>query len=308
MICQHCGATISDGGNFCIYCGMAQEGVFASPAQQTIRPIKLNLAQLLEDTFTLYGRHFGTMCMVGLILVGVSTIFGVCSALTKENIPLMLLITFFGMLPILYVAIMGFRQCLCTIRSGTGFQPNLLFSPLTMYLKYLGFCFVIWCVLMGCTMVLFVPLGFLFVIVGALVMQAANVPPLAMMMTAFIFGVCIACVAMIYPMVRLWLAPYFLVDRNMGIFDSLKISWQVSAGNFWTLCIAIIVFFGCLHCWNIPCAVVSHFVWGANSVHGVLLSGIGGIFLCPIICLGGALAYLQLTGEPHYLETVHRYS
>ena len=305
MICQHCGATIPENSHFCIYCGVSLEEGAVSPVPQPTYRTKLDLAKLLGDTFTLYGRHFGTMCMVGLILVGVSTFFGVCGALMKENIPLTFLIALLTILATFYVAIMGFRQCLYTARCGADFQPNLVFPPLLMYLKILGLDIVTCCIYMGFFIVLGLPLIIIFVIVAFPVfpaIHAANVPPVIAGLIGGIVGGCIAGVAMIYPIVKLWMTSYFLVDRNMGVFDSVKTSWQVAAGNFWTLCFAIIVFFGCLFCWNIPCAVVSHFVWGANSVQGVLLTGIGGIFLVPIVYLGGALAYLQLTGEPHYLD------
>ena len=298
MICQHCGATISDNDNFCIYCGMPQEGGTASPAQQTMRPIRLTLDQLLGDTFTLYGRHFGIMCMVGLILMGVQTIFNVCGVITEQAF----LFLFLGLLASCYTWVVAMRQCLYTARGGAGFLPNLMVVSLMIYLKMIGLLFVTLCIAFGFCALLATPFAAI-VFVGVFLLANSFLNALvAAGMTMSIAGVIV-----IYPMVRLWLPYCFLVDRNMGIIDSVKTTWRMMSGNFWALFVALfIVFAFCWFCWIIPCTIVLKVVFGldTNTLPGILLINFGSIFLVPMIYLVSVLAYLQLTGEPHYLRRI----
>jgi hypothetical protein len=292
MICQHCGTTISDAENFCTSCGMPQEE--GAPVQQTIRPIKLNLAQLLGDTFTLYGRHFGIMCVTGLIVMGVQTFFDVCGAVTKQ---VFLFSIFFGILASCYTWIMVIRQCLYTARGGAGFLPNLMVVPLMTYLKMIGLVFVTLCITFGFSMLLATPFA---VIVFVCVFLLAN--SFANALGAAVMTMCIAIVVMMfYPIVRLWLPYCFLVDRNMGIIDSVQTSWRIMSWNFWALFAGLFVVLACWCCWIIPCSIVSQFLlgWDEHSVQGTLLMNFGSIFLAPLMYLVSVLAYLQLTGESH---------
>jgi len=296
MICQHCGATISDGDNFCIYCGMAQEGVSASPVQQTIRPIKLDLAKLLGNTLTLYFRHFGTMCVIGLIVMGFLTFFDVCGAVTGQTV---LFSGFLGLLASCYTWIVAIRQCLYTARGGAGFLPNLMVVSLMTYWKMVGLLFVSFCITFGFSGLLATPFA-VIVLVSALLLGNSIMNALA---TAGITMVIAGVVIMFYPAVRLWLPYCFLVDRNMELIDSVTTTWRMMAGNFWALFCALFVFSACWFCWIIPCMVVSQFFlgWDENSIQGTLLMNFGGIFLAPMLYLVSVLAYLQLTGESHYL-------
>ena len=299
MICQHCGTTISDAENFCTSCGMPQEEDTVSPVQQATRPIKLDFVKLMGDTYTLYGRHFGTMCMVGLILMGFQTIIGVCLAIMKESVLYTALVAFFGILASCYVYMVAYRQCLYTARSGAGFLPNLMAVPLMICLKMIGLVFVTFCITFGFSVLLATPFA---VIVFVSVFLFAN--SFANALAAAVMTMCIAItVMMIYPTVRLWLSYCFLVDRNMGIIDSVQTSWRIMSWNFWALFAGLFVAFAYLFCWLIPCVIVSQFLlgWGENSIQGTLLMAFGGIFLIPLMYLVSVLAYLQLTGEPHYL-------
>ena len=292
MICQHCGTTISDAENFCTSCGMPQE----EGTQQATRPIKLDFIKLMGDTFTLYGRHFGTMCVLGLIVMGIQTFFDVCGAVTKQ---VFLFSIFFGILASCYTWIVAIRQCLYTARGGAGFLPNLMVVSLMMYLKIVGLVVITLCIVFGFSALLATPFA-VIVLVSALFLGNSIMNALA---TAGITMVIAGVVIMFYPAVRLWLPYCFLVDRNMELIDSVTTTWRMMAGNFWALFCALFVFSACWFCWIIPCMVVSQFFlgWDKNSIQGTLLMNFGGIFLAPMLYLVSVLAYLQLTGESHYL-------
>ena len=287
MICQHCGATISDGNHFCIYCGRSQEGNATSPVQQTIRPIKLNLAKLLGDTFTLYFRHFGIMCLSGLIYVGIPSIFEVYGIVTeKPN-----LFSAFERLIECYVSIWIIRQCLYTARGGTGFQCDRVFPSFVMFLKMFALNFIVGFSAIICAL----PVAILVAI------SVLGDLPLAVNVVIIASAVC-AAILPCYVLTRLWLAMFFLVDRNMGVMDSVSDAWQASSGNFWKLFTGTIVFVVCIYCGLFGFAVAASAFAEDGSVLETLIINMGLVPTYPILWIGLGLAYLQLTGEPHYLD------
>ena len=150
MICQHCGATIPDNSHFCTYCGVSLN-LAGTPAR------KLNLGKLLSDTFKLFGRHFGIMCIVGLIYVGITTIFEVCGILTE--LPYSILFSLLELIAQCYVMVVMIRQCLYTARGGIGFERNLMSSSLGMFLPMFGLNLVCDCIFFACMLPAFVVAG-----------------------------------------------------------------------------------------------------------------------------------------------------
>jgi hypothetical protein len=308
MICRHCGATLPDSSNFCIYCGVPQEGNFVPPPpfQPTVYRPQLSIAQLLGDTFTLYARHFIIMCLIGLFIVGVQTFFGVCSAATdKNNVPFILLFALLAWIASCYVRLGAARHCLYTARGGADFQPGLMFPSFVMFMKMVALDLIIVCITLPFAL-LGIPVGVMLAVAVTPFMNVAPAPigMVQGVLIGVIGGTIAACMFMLYPAARLWLTPFFFVDRKMGVIDSVFTAWRVSSGNFWKLCAGIVIFLGCIFCWTIPCTLVLQFVFELkpDTVSGTLILNVGLIPLAAIIWLGGSLAYLQMTGEPNRLD------
>ena len=62
MICQHCEAGVPDNSSFCAYCG----ALFPRPTN-----CRLDIGKLFGDTFKLYKRNFGTVCLIGAVVISV---------------------------------------------------------------------------------------------------------------------------------------------------------------------------------------------------------------------------------------------
>jgi membrane-anchored glycerophosphoryl diester phosphodiesterase (GDPDase) len=307
MICQHCGAEITNGSNFCTYCGTPvahnhPAGTpippyhFAPPLPAP-RAYKLNLEKLFGDTFELYKRHFGTMCLVGLCLVGIPFVLGLCGAgveitmravekMGNSDFLVILLMCCYAFLQIFstlvqwYLILGAIRQSLYLVRGGVGFQANIMFPPLMVFLKFAGLMFVLFCLYVA---VMF-PAAIPIVIGLVLSVFAQNIGPLHVTMLWVVAGcMAIPCgLVMIWLSVRLYLAMCFLADGNAGIVDSITYSWRVSSRNFWMLFIAMLTLL-------------------ILSMLGYFLCCVGIILTGAIYIFGSALVYLQLTGQPNCL-------
>ena len=292
MICQHCGATIPENSNFCTYCGaVATQQCEAKP--QYIGARRLNLAKLLGDTFTLYGRHFGIMCVVGLIYVGIPAIFEIYSIATENHIFEMhgvfnekiTLFSIFSLLVQCYVSIWVIRQCLYIARGGIDLQWNQIFPSFGKFLKFLALNLVFGFAILFSALPAFFLTGISFM----------NDPPIALpIVIACAVG---AALLPCYIFARLWLALCFFVDRNMGVIDSVNNAWQASSGNFWKLFTSIIIFSVCTFCGAMvfTAPAFAFDLADDGSVLEALLINIGFILTFPILLLGSCLAYLQLT-------------
>lgn len=83
-------------------------------------------------------------------------------------------------------------------------------------------------------------------------------------------------VVSIFLSVRLAFVSYFPLDAETGIIDSLKYSWQLSAGKFWKIFI-----FG--------------FLLGLFSLIGTLITlGLGYLILCPYVLVAFPVLYAKL--------------
>ncbi|MDP4270325.1 MAG: DUF975 family protein [Bacteroidota bacterium] len=79
----------------------------------------------------------------------------------------------------------------------------------------------------------------------------------------------------IYFKIRWMFFPYYIVDKNAGIMDSLRLSWAATKGNFWH-----IFLFG-LTCFGLVIA-------------GLIALVLGVFVAIPVIAMATALVYLQL--------------
>jgi len=305
MICPHCGTTIPETCQFCIYCGgavAAQDAVY-SPDPPATYHVKLNLEKLLGNTFELYKRNFATMCLVGVIFFGVWFVlfsFGMVTSLVATAIGILepslrlvatvcdhIFSAVINNLIVWYITLGVLRQCLYTARGGTGFQAELLLPPFMMYLRMVGLMILLGCLTL---VVMLLPAGIVLVI-GVLSHGVVFPPPKgdeAMMMAWMGAALAVLLVCMIpaiWISIRLSLAQLFIADLDTGVIDSLKYSWQITAGNFWMLFVASLVL-------------------GIGSMMGMFLCGVGFMLTVAILYLGNALVYLQLTGQPNGLDWV----
>ena len=300
MICPHCGIEVSDNSNFCTGCGASlySAGTPASPPAY-----KLDLGKLLEDTFELYKRNFGTMCLIGLITLIVPLVFAPFDAIANviqgiarqtDNTALWVAaivgktcVSVLQTITQWYIFLGIVRQCLYTARGGTGIRINLICPPFMTYIKFIGILLVLACIQFGIMLppVLTFIIG-LFMIGFSQAQTAADPFPL-LGVIGVTFCVFIPCFCFwVWLTIRLHLAQFFLVDQDMGIADSIICGWRISSGNFWMLLIVMFVL--------VICAML-----------GVFLCCVGIIMTAAISWLGTTLAYLQLTGQPNCLDYPH---
>ena len=310
MICQHCGSNVSDNSNFCIYCGtpILQENLAGTPVAFTGTPAlfsdtptpprRLDLGKLLADTFELYKQNFGTMCLIGVLVMGVPMVFNVGSTIAQlattatakadGPLPLIIMLSCLWVLLALcqifsqfYFTLGAIRQCLDVARGGGGFRMDLMCPPIMMLLKWIGMMILMGLVMYGLILPGGIPLICGFVMLAEV---GGNDPSVAI--TLIVVGGLLSAIGWCGAMwigVRWYLAQVFLADQNSGVIDSMRYSWRCTLGNFWMLLLAIIVL-------------------GICAAIGYILCCVGVVLTLAIVWLGAALAYLQLTGQPNCLD------
>ena len=308
MICQHCGAEIPDSDNFCTYCGaslvpqdVANSSYFAPPYLADIPahrpPYKLNLNRLCGDTFELYKRNFGTMCLLGCFVVVIGVIFLPLQStifMLQQIVPrwegyvlyhtLLLRCSYFltiiQSLLSYYILLGILRQCLYLARGGTGFQANLMFPPFMMYLKLVGLIFLVGII----SLAPMIPVGICYFGFVLSSLQKVDLGVSATpLIIAFTLILLIGYSISIWLSIRLFPAYYFIADRDARIFEALGGAWQASSKNFWRLFVGTTVF-------------------GFCAMLGIVLLGIGIVLTIAVSWLGATLAYMQLTGQPNCLD------
>ena len=261
-------------------------------------PYKLDLGKLFSDTFELYKRNLGTMCLVVLILMIIPMIFGpagsVMTFITQMTVRQGGDDTLFAMLiagqvclqilqTILqwYIVLGILRQCLYIARGQTDLRMNLLSSPFSLYLKYVGFALAFGGIQFCVMLPTIIPIS-----IGAAMGTFSQSFDDPVVIGLFVAGGCLAlpCYCfLIWLTTRLCLAVFFIVDQNESIANAIIYSWRVSSGNFWLIFIA-------------------QFVLGICAVLGMFLCCVGIILTGAIAVFGQALIYLQLTGQPNGLD------
>ena len=312
MICQHCGAGISDDRNFCTYCGVpviSQDADFSPcfayplPNDSAETPVyKLDLGKLLGDTFELYKRHFGTMCYVGLFMAGLPFIFsiggvllGIASEVSATEGHSTLVYVFVGLYVFMlilqklaqwYLMLGAIRHGLFFARGGTGFQANQMFPPLMMFMKVAGFNLLFLCIVCGILLLSLLPGGTMLAVAWSIDVFADNGPSstgiIVLIVAASLFFVA-GLYASVWCSMRLLLTQMFIADQNTGIIHSMQYAWRVTSGNFWMLFVSVIIF------------------W-IFAMMGLLFFCVGIILTIAVPWLGATLAYMQLTGQPNCLD------
>jgi len=314
MTCQHCGAGISENSIFCTYCGAsvleAAEHFAGTPPHLAGTPAplpnapayKLDLGRLLGDTFELYTRNFGTMCLVGAVMCGIPFIFYIGSMMSFLAMHIVgreaelaifsamlwgihILMQILYGLAFWYVILGAIRQGLHLARGGTDFRIDMMFPPPMMFLKVVGLTLLLSCISYGAVLLCLLPVAPMLLIAyfaGAFADNGIATGMIAMIAVGillYIIGLCAAT----WLWIRLFLAEVFIADQDTGIIESMKYAWRITSSNFWMLFVAGIVLTIC-------------------SMVGMILFFVGIILTIAICWLGAALAYLQLTGQPNCLD------
>ena len=313
MNCPNCNAEIRDNSNFCTHCG-------ATVGQQYASQRGLDIGKVVGDTFTLYMRHFGIMCLVGLLVAGIPAAFQICQVSLLEQVAapvpnenpvqapfaLLSMIVFpFGFLFILsivqcYLAIVAARQCLHIARGGTGFREDMMFPPVMMFLNMLGMTLIVTCLIMALAIPGAIVIGVAATVVASFARLAGPALPLMWVLIAFLGVLVIAPI--FWLSIRLWLAIFYIVDKNTDCIDALKKSWSTTSGNFWALLGTAILLMCPIFCWMFVCHGLVYAMNGdiamMQTTPGILLWTAGSVPIALFAQLGGVLAYFQLTGQP----------
>jgi len=235
------------------------------------------------------------MCFVGLVALGVPLIFAILGAVAdiaadmikinigNESTAFLLKVISYCLMTFRYLLqwylILGaIRLCLYIARGGTGFHTSLMFPPFMLYLKMIGISIITACISWGIMLPAAIPY-FIWLFNGG---PAAPADYSVFLIVAICFALPCYC-AVLWITTRLYLAPFFLADRNTGVIESLSSAWNASSGNFWMLLLTI-------------------FVLGILSFLGFFLCCVGIFLTIAFAILGGVLAYLQLTGQPNCLD------
>lgn len=99
----------------------------------------------------------------------------------------------------------------------------------------------------------------------------------------------------LYLLIRLQLAPYFLIDKKVSAFDALSMSWKNTKENFWNLLafdlVIFVVYFVIALIFAIIGGVLSSFVPMASTI----FTSIGGLLVSGVLALAVAMVYRKLS-------------
>lgn len=122
---------------------------------------------------------------------------------------------------------------------------------------------------------------------GAAVKSSLSFMTIKVMGLSIVLGV-IAVVSLLLLIVpfffivpRLVLAPYFLIDKKLGIFDSISASWDATKGSLGKV-------------WG---------VIGVSVLFGIAIIVLVGLYLSLMYAAAFGLLYLHLAGKSHQVET-----
>jgi len=240
---------------------------------------------LLGSTWRTFSSNFGPCALVGLVIIAI--LFGVWILSTGMNFAAQAsreaviivgfqlvnqFISFFIQTWItLGIAAFGLKLC----RTGRA-EVSDFFGVGSFFLRGLGMQLLIGLLVAGVVLLCLLPIVVVLVAQGG--PSGVEDNPVPMILTAIVC-VMAAMVLAIWIQLRLCLAIPFLLDRNMGVFDSMQNSNTYMSGNKLTM-------FGV---WIV--------VGFASAVVVICTCLIGTIFVYPFGGILTALAYLTATGQ-----------
>ncbi len=163
----------------------------------------------------------------------------------------------------------GVSMAMLEIARGRDTEISRLFSGGRYLLRLIGLQVLLGLVALGIMAVLAgIPALFGYVVAGK--HAAMNIGAV---------GIVISMVPLIYLGFAMFATQLLIIDRDMGIIDSIKQSWQVTQGNKLSLFLLGLVSVGII-------------------ILGVLALVVGIIFAIPLVVIIYTVAYLAMTGQP----------
>jgi hypothetical protein len=239
------------------------------------------MGDLLQTSWDMFQRQFGMAIVMGLVFMGINigisiitNIFVQIGAATGEPAVIIAtqligqIIGFFGQTWLQFGRdLTALRWC----RTGQ-IQVNDYFAVGPYYLRALGMTFLS---------------GFLFVCIALVLVgipAAIAIPfrePAAIVIAAAA-GAVVAIPLILYLFLSFYLAPYFIFDRNAGVIDSLKLSYQYMSGNRLTMFLTGLV------------------VGLLGFAVMIFTCCLGSLAVVPFSALVASVAYLKITGQQLY--------
>jgi phage FluMu protein Com/uncharacterized membrane protein len=221
----------------------------AAPGE--IRPTIMDLGDVMGRAWEIYKREWGTCLVLVLIIIGCnfgfSMVFGVANqivmAVTRDQDIAAVFSVFTNFISQILQAWITIGQIRCFLRVARG-QPveyGEIFTGGPWLLRIIGASILYGLMVLG---------GVLLLIVPGIIL-------------ALMFG-------QYY---------YLIVDRDMGVMDSLSMAKQITDGNKWTLFLMGLVCSGL-------------------TLAGVLALCVGVLAVIPYVTLLQVMAYLTMTGQP----------
>jgi hypothetical protein len=246
---------------------------------------RIQFEELLSRTWQVFSANFGPCALVGLVIIAivigvqiVSTGMGLAAQASGEPV-IVIAFQFFNQLigfllqtwVSLGIAYFGLQLA----RTGRA-EISDFFAVGPFYLRGLGMTFLIGLLVVGVFVVCALPaLGVLLAQGGPSGVEDNPVP----IIVAGVLGVLAAMGLVTWVKLRLYLGVPFLLDRNLGVFESLRNSDTYMSGN------KLVVF------------AVWLVVGLACAVFVVVTCLLGGILVYAIDSILTALAYLMATGQ-----------
>jgi hypothetical protein len=247
-----------------------------------VRPTRFTFGDVLNHTWAVYTDQLGICIVVTLLLIGLgivayiaaaAVVVGILAAVAQANDPALLLV----IVPLVIVGViaafvgitwlqLGLSILMIRISRGQPAQMNDLFSGGPYLMRGIGLALIV--LLINAGVILFCKIPFFLTlepVVDVITDLASNV--ITYIISLFLF-LCI----------------YLIVDRDMGVIESIENSARFMHGNKLTLFLVHLV------------------VGTASVVLTVVTCGIGLLFVMPFWMVLCAVVYLLATGQPTALH------
>jgi len=235
----------------------------------------LDVGYVLSRTWEIFKIHWG-MCLVASLIPGavqqvlvivLQVIIGVAGQVDPALAVGVMILAVLAIIPVIVWLNAG--QTLFFIRVARGETPDIVnvFRGAPWILRFIGLFLLLWLIVDG---VLLICVGAPALLGGALgaIFRAAGPGAALGLIVGGLLGVC----AVIYLTLAYSQAIYLMIDRNAGVIDSLRGSWQITQGNKLTIFLILLLL-------------------GLINLGGVLACCIGIIATMPYTALAVAVMY-----------------
>ena len=240
---------------------------------------KLNIGQAMDVAWRLTTKNFPYFLGLTVIMFLVNIFFYASKGILMKNEvdkAIIILLNLIGWI-IEVVMGMGFIKVSLDILAGKKDPISTLFSSYKPILKYLGAGILGVIISAGPIIFILAGWGISNFVVSQILFGGEKLESIAKIMniTLGILGI-ISVLYDIFMSIRLMFSPYFIMDKDSGAIESLKLSFRATKGEIWGL-------FG----FNILIAVIN-FVGSIPFALGLFLT-------IPLSMIAAAAAYRQIT-------------